>query len=137
MKYVEIEQLRERHPAWALWAAPERGWLQAGSYEPRYDKSPVVEKILLSLEASTRYALSLFTRMGLQLLIVTPLQKIRVIEPDVAAVGFVDNPNGNFSRLMSLTITEFRRRLDRADTAAAAVGATRSITAPVPAGPAA
>ena len=34
----------------------------------------------------------LFTRLGLQLLIVTPLQKIHVIEPHVAAVGFVDNP---------------------------------------------
>jgi hypothetical protein len=111
MNYLEIEQLRERHPAWALlranhaalvlgflgrvfvernvaglpaselaselddelfalnqhlgeerfprsaqayldeWAAPERGWLRkfysAGSDEPRYDISPVVEKTLL------------------------------------------------------------------------------------------
>jgi len=61
-------------------------------------------------EASTRYALNLFTRLGLQLLIVTPLQKIHVIEPHVAAVGFVDNPNGNYSRLQTLTIKEFRRR---------------------------
>ena len=61
-------------------------------------------------ELSTRYALSLFTRLGLQLLIVTPLQKIHVIEPHVAAVGFVDNPNGNYSRLQSLTIAEYRRR---------------------------
>jgi uncharacterized protein YPO0396 len=52
----------------------------------------------------------LFTRLGLQLLIVTPLQKIHVIEPYVSAVGFVDNPNGNYSRLQSLTIAEFRRR---------------------------
>jgi hypothetical protein len=37
-----------------------------------------------------------------------------VIEPHVAAVGFVDNPNGNYSRLQSLTIAEYRRRrLDR------------------------
>ncbi len=63
-------------------------------------------------EASTRYALSLFTRLGLQLLIVTPLQKIRVIEPCVSSVGFVDNPNGNYSRLQSLSITEFRRRIN-------------------------
>ena len=70
-------------------------------------------------EASTRYALSLFTRLGLQLLIVTPLQKIHVIEPHVSAVGFVDNPNGNYSRLMSLTITEFRRQVER-------VGAVRA-----------
>ena len=61
-------------------------------------------------EVSTRYALRLFTRLGLQLLIVTPLQKIHVIEPHVAAVGFVDNLNGNYSRLQCLTITEYRRR---------------------------
>ena len=59
-------------------------------------------------ELSTRYALDLFTRLGLQLLIVTPLQKIHVIEPHVAAVGFVDNPSGSYSRLQCLTITEFR-----------------------------
>jgi len=63
---------------------------------------------------STRYALRLFTQLGLQLLIVTPLQKIHVIEPHVAAVGFVDNLNGNYSRLQCLTITEYRqRRLER------------------------
>ena len=42
-------------------------------------------------EISIEYALTLFTRLGLQLLIVTPLQKIHVIEPYVSAVGFVDN----------------------------------------------
>jgi uncharacterized protein YPO0396 len=61
-------------------------------------------------EASPRYALNLFTRLGLQLLIVTPLQKVHVIEPHVAAVGYVDNLNGNYSRLQCLTIEEFRRR---------------------------
>ena len=72
-------------------------------------------------EVSTRYALRLFTRLGLQLLIVTPLQKIHVIEPHVAAVGFVDNPNGNYSRLQCLTITEYRRRrLERSTVADAA-----------------
>ena len=56
----------------------------------------------------------LFTRLGLQLLIVTPLQKIHVIEPHVASVGYVDNPDGNFSRLQCLSITEYqRRRRDR------------------------
>ncbi len=59
---------------------------------------------------STRYALDLFTRLGLQLLIVTPLQKIHVIEPHVSAVGFVDNLHGNFSRLQCLKVEEHRRR---------------------------
>jgi uncharacterized protein YPO0396 len=61
-------------------------------------------------DESTRYALGLFDRLGLQLLIVTPLQKIHVIEPYVAAVGFVDNPTGAGSRLRTLTIAEYRRR---------------------------
>jgi len=61
-------------------------------------------------DESTRFALSLFRRLGLQLLIVTPLQKIHVIEPFVSAVGFVDNLNGSNSRLQSLTIEEYRRR---------------------------
>lgn len=59
---------------------------------------------------STRYALRLFTELGLQLLIVTPLQKIHVIEPHVSCVGFVDNLKGNYSRLQRLTIEEHRRR---------------------------
>ena len=46
-------------------------------------------------DESTRFALELFGRLGLQLLIVTPLQKIHVIEPYVSAVGFVDNPTSN------------------------------------------
>ena len=58
----------------------------------------------------TRFALELFGRLGLQLLIVTPLQKIHVIEPHVSTVGFVDNPQSNDSRLQTLTIDEYRAR---------------------------
>jgi uncharacterized protein YPO0396 len=61
-------------------------------------------------DESTRFALELFGRLGLQLLIVTPLQKIPVIEPYVSGVGFVDNPHGNDSRLQTLTIDEYRAR---------------------------
>ncbi|MCL7493187.1 hypothetical protein M8I34_17510 [Streptomyces sp. MCA2] len=60
-------------------------------------------------EESARFALDLFKRLGLQLLIVTPLQKIHVIEPYVSAVGFVDNPSGHHSRLRTLTIAQYRQ----------------------------
>jgi uncharacterized protein YPO0396 len=63
-------------------------------------------------DASTRYALQLFAKLGLQLLIVTPLQKVHVIEPYVRAIGFVDNPDGRASRLYTLTIEEYRARRD-------------------------
>jgi uncharacterized protein YPO0396 len=63
-------------------------------------------------DASTRYALELFAKLGLQLLIVTPLQKVHVIEPYVKAIGFVDNPTGTFSRLQTMTIEEYLARRD-------------------------
>ena len=47
-------------------------------------------------------------RLHLQLLIVTPLQKIHIIEPFVASVGFVHNPEGRDSRLRNLSIEEYR-----------------------------
>ncbi|MCL4765301.1 MAG: hypothetical protein KJZ80_03620 [Hyphomicrobiaceae bacterium] len=66
-------------------------------------------------DESARFGLDLFKQMGLQLLIVTPLQKIHIIEPYVAAVGFVHNEDGRRSRLRNLTIEEYRaERLRRA-----------------------
>jgi len=80
---------------------------------------------------STRYALKLFTELGLQLLIVTPLQKLHVIEPHVSCVGFVDNVNGDFSRLQRITIEELqlRRSEHRAALAEPAAGPTDGLLA--------
>lgn len=59
---------------------------------------------------STRYGLELFRSLDLQLLIVTPLQKIAVIEDYIAAVHFVHNEGGSNSMVQSLTIDEYRER---------------------------
>jgi uncharacterized protein YPO0396 len=58
-------------------------------------------------DESTRYGLELFRKLSLQLLIVTPLQKIHVIEPFVANVGFVHNEDGRHSLLRNLSIEEY------------------------------
>ena len=59
-------------------------------------------------DESARYGLELFRKLNLQLLIVTPLQKIHVIEPFVASVGFVHNQDGRQSMLRNFTIEEYR-----------------------------
>jgi uncharacterized protein YPO0396 len=59
-------------------------------------------------DESARYGLQLFAELNLQLLIVTPLQKIHIIEPYVSSVGFVDNSDGQRSRLRTMTIDEYR-----------------------------
>ncbi len=60
-------------------------------------------------DESAQYGLRLFKELNLQLLIVTPLQKIHIIEPFVSAVGFVHNNDGRESVLRNLTIEEYRR----------------------------
>ncbi len=59
-------------------------------------------------DESTRYSLELFKKLNLQLLIVTPLQKIHIIEPYVSAVGLVYCRDGKVSELRNMTVKEFR-----------------------------
>ncbi len=73
-------------------------------------------------DESARYGLELFRKLELQLLVVTPLQKIHIIEPYVAAVGFVYNPEGNASMLRNLTIEEYREQQAAASVAPAIDG---------------
>lgn len=58
-------------------------------------------------DSSTRYALELFAKLGIQLLIVTPLQKVQVIAPYVRSIGYVDNVDGRYSRLVQMTTEEY------------------------------
>ena len=64
-------------------------------------------------DESARYGLQLFAQLNLQLLIVTPLQKIHIIEPFVAGVGFVHNEDGRNSVLRNLSIEEYRAEKQR------------------------
>jgi uncharacterized protein YPO0396 len=63
-------------------------------------------------DESAEYGLRLFKQLNLQLLIVTPLQKIHIIEPFVASVGFVHNEDGSASKLRNLAIEDYRAERD-------------------------
>jgi len=65
-------------------------------------------------DESAQYGLRLFAQLNLQLLIVTPLQKIHIIEPFVNSVGFVHNEDGRISMLRNLSIEEYREEKARA-----------------------
>jgi uncharacterized protein YPO0396 len=65
-------------------------------------------------DESAEYGLRLFRQLNLQLLIVTPLQKIHIIEPFVSSVGFVHNEDGSASKLRNLGIEEYRAQRDAA-----------------------
>ena len=66
-------------------------------------------------DESAKFGLELFKQLDLQLLVVTPLQKIHIIEPFVRNVGFVSNTGGNSSKLRNLTIEEYQDEKARFD----------------------
>ncbi len=87
--------------------------LEWGTSRPRSFRFVVIDEAFgRGSDESAQYGLELFRRMNLQLLIVTPLQKIHIIEPYVASVGFVHNEEGRQSLLRNLTIEEYRAERD-------------------------
>jgi len=59
--------------------------------------------------------LRLFKQLNLQLLIVTPLQKIHIIEPHVQHVGYVSNEGGTSSKLRNLSIETYHQEKKQRD----------------------
>ena len=59
-------------------------------------------------DESTKYGLQLFAKLNLQLLIVTPMQKVGIIENFVGRVGFVHNKDGRNSVLRNLDIEQYQ-----------------------------
>lgn len=59
-------------------------------------------------DSSAEYGLELFKKLNLQLLIVTPLQKIHIIENYIDTVHYVSNTEGNNSELQNLTVEEYK-----------------------------
>ncbi len=81
--------------------------LESGDERSRSFRFVVIDEAFgRGSDDSAQYGLRLFGQLGLQLLIVTPLQKIHVIEPFVSSVGFVHNEGGRASRLRNLSIEE-------------------------------
>ena len=60
-------------------------------------------------DESTRYALRLFEKLNLQLLAITPKQKINIIEEFVKSIHFVHNQDGMNSSLLSMSIEEYKK----------------------------
>ena len=83
--------------------------LEFGSQRSRTFRFVVIDEAFgRGSDESAQYGLQLFQQLNLQLLVVTPLQKIHIIEPFVSSVGFVHNEDGRASMLRNLTIEEYR-----------------------------
>jgi uncharacterized protein YPO0396 len=70
----------------------------------------VDEAFSRSDENNSRYAMQLFKELDLQLLVVTPMTGIHIVEPYINACHFVwNNGEGNNSQVHSMSIRQFRQ----------------------------
>lgn len=82
--------------------------LQFGESKSRSFRFVVIDEAFgRGSDESTRYGLELFRKLDLQLLIVTPLQKIHVIEGHVNSFHFVSNREGNHSQVSNFTKQQY------------------------------
>lgn len=85
--------------------------LQFGESKSRSFRFVVIDEAFgRGSDESTRYGLELFKKLDLQLLIVTPLQKIHVIENHVNSFHFVSNREGNNSQVSNLTKEDYEEK---------------------------
>ena len=88
--------------------------LQFGESKSRSFRFVVIDEAFgRGSDESTRYGLELFKKLNLQLLIVTPLQKIHVIEGHVNSFHFVSNRVGNNSQVSNFTKEEYESERDK------------------------
>ena len=82
--------------------------LQFGESKSRSFRFVVIDEAFgRGSDESTRYGMELFKKLNLQLLIVTPLQKIHVIEGHVNSFHFVSNRESNNSQVSNFTKEEY------------------------------
>ncbi|MHA4812627.1 ATP-binding protein [Flavitalea flava] len=90
--------------------------LQFGEIKSRSFRFVVIDEAFgRGSDESTRYGLELFRKLNLQLLIVTPLQKIHIIEGHVNSFHFVSNKDGNNSQVSNFTKEEYEIEKSRHD----------------------
>jgi uncharacterized protein YPO0396 len=69
----------------------------------------VDEAFSRSDENNSRYAMQLFKELDLQLLVVTPMTGIHIVEPYISACHFVwNNSEGSNSQVTTMSIQQFR-----------------------------
>lgn len=69
----------------------------------------VVDEVFSKLdEGNARFAMQLFEQLHLQVLVVTPMDKMHIVEPFIGAIHIVSNPKGNESTVLDLSIEEYQ-----------------------------
>lgn len=85
---------------------------QFGIKEQKSFRLVVIDEMFNNLDnQNSRFAMNLFKQLGLQLLVVTPLDKISIVEPYISSIHLVANTQeGKDSRVYPITIDALNKK---------------------------
>ncbi len=63
--------------------------------------------------ANSEYAMKLFKQLDLQVMVVTPLDKINIVEDYISSIHMTENKNTDDSRLISMTIEKYKEQTQK------------------------
>ena len=85
--------------------------IDRGGHKDKSFRFIVVDEAFSKLDPEkSRYLMELCDQLHLQLLVVTPLDKIHVAEPYIHACHYVENPQKRHSRVYNLTMEEYQEK---------------------------
>jgi uncharacterized protein YPO0396 len=88
--------------------------IDRGGHKDKSFRFIVVDEAFSKLDPEkSRYLMDLCKQLHLQLLVVTPLDKIHVAEPYIEVCHYVENKEKRNSRVYDLTFEEYRKRKSR------------------------
>ena len=65
--------------------------------------------------ANSEYAMKLFKQLDLQVMVVTPLDKINIVEDYISSIHMTENKNTDDSRLISMTIEKYKEQSEKTE----------------------
>jgi uncharacterized protein YPO0396 len=91
--------------------ADQYGLNEADLHDQTFRFVVIDEVFSKSDEANSRYAMDLFKQLGLQVLVVTPADKIQIVEPYIGSCHYVwNNEAGNNSQLQTITVEQIHQK---------------------------
>ncbi len=86
------------------------------SGEGRSLRLVIIDEVFSKIDIDNScYAMELFKEIGLQMILVTPMDKINIVEDYIASVHITEKQNDNTSRLLNITIDRYREEKGRAE----------------------
>ena len=85
--------------------------IDRGGHQEKSFRFIVVDEAFSKLDPEkSKYLMELCKQLHLQLLVVTPLDKIHIAEPYIQACHYVENKNKKYSRVYNLSMAEYQAR---------------------------